>query len=59
MGNTIVLATVTVEEKAPPFLEEQELGWVTAEYSMLPRVNRYRKQRDISSLKLDGRSQEI
>lgn len=59
MGNTIVLATATVEEKVPPFLEDKELGWVTAEYSMLPRANRYRKKRDISSLKLDGRSQEI
>ena len=59
MGDTIVLATATVEEKVPAFLEGKEIGWVTGEYSMLPRANRHRKRRDISSLKIDGRSQEI
>ncbi len=59
MGDTIVLATASIEEKVPPFLEGKETGWVTAEYSMLPRANRTRKRRDIASLKLDGRSQEI
>lgn len=59
MGDTIVLATASVEEKVPPFLEGRGVGWVTAEYAMLPRANRSRKRRDITGLKLDGRSQEI
>ena len=48
MGNTRVICTASVEEKVPPFLEGKGLGWVTAEYAMLPR-----------STKLDGRSSEI
>lgn len=59
MGNTKVICTASVEEKVPPFLEGQGLGWVTAEYSMLPRATNTRKKRDIKSLKLDGRSSEI
>ena len=59
MGDTIVLATASVEEKVPPFLAGSGKGWVTAEYNMLPRANRTRKRRDISNLKIDGRSQEI
>lgn len=59
MGNTKVICTASVEDKVPPFLEGQGLGWVTAEYSMLPRATHTRKKRDIKSLKLDGRSSEI
>lgn len=59
MGNTKVICTASVEDKVPPFLEGQGLGWVTAEYSMLPRATNTRKKRDIKSLKLDGRSSEI
>lgn len=59
MGNTKVICTASVEEKVPPFLEGQGLGWVTAEYAMLPRATNTRKKRDIKSLKLDGRSSEI
>lgn len=59
MGNTKVICTASVEEKVPPFLEGQGLGWVTAEYAMLPRATNTRKRRDIQSLKLDGRSSEI
>ncbi|MBS6545935.1 MAG: ribonuclease PH [Butyricicoccus pullicaecorum] len=59
VGNTKVICTASVEDKVPPFLEGQGLGWVTAEYSMLPRATNTRKKRDIKSLKLDGRSSEI
>lgn len=59
MGNTKVICTASVEEKVPGFLEGTGLGWVTAEYAMLPRATNTRKKRDIKSLKLDGRSSEI
>ena len=59
MGNTKVICTASVEDKVPPFLEGKGLGWVTAEYAMLPRATNTRKKRDIKSLKLDGRSSEI
>ena len=57
-GNTQVLCCASVEERTPPHVPEGE-GWVTAEYSMLPRANRERSRRDISKLKLNGRSAEI
>lgn len=57
MGNTMVLCNASVEEKVPPHVKEG--GWITAEYSMLPRANRERSKRDISKLKLSGRSAEI
>ena len=57
-GNTHVLCCASVEEKTPPHVPEGE-GWVTAEYSMLPRANRERSRRDISKLKLSPRSAEI
>lgn len=57
-GNTHVLCTASVEEKTPPHVPLGE-GWVTAEYSMLPRANRERSRRDIASLKLSSRSAEI
>ena len=41
MGNTKVICTASVEEKVPPFLEGKGLGWVTAEYAMLPRATRF------------------
>ncbi len=43
MGNTKVICTASVEEKVPPFLEGKGLGWVTAEYAMLPRATNTRK----------------
>ena len=58
-GNTKVICTAFVEEKVPGFLRGQNKGWISAEYSMLPGANAQRKQRDISKLKLDGRSAEI
>ena len=57
-GDTKVLCCASVEEKTPPHVAEGE-GWVTAEYSMLPRANRERSRRDVDKLKLSGRSAEI
>ena len=57
-GNTHVFCTASVEERTPPHVPEGT-GWVTAEYSMLPRANRERSRRDISKLKLSPRSAEI
>ena len=60
-GNTRVICAVTVEEAVPKWMQAQKVagGWVTAEYSMLPYSTLERKQRDISKMKIDGRSQEI
>ena len=57
-GDTVVLCNASVEEKTPPHVPEGH-GWVTAEYSMLPRANRQRSRRDVDKLKLSGRSAEI
>ena len=57
-GNTKVLCCASVEQRAPRHVPEGT-GWVTAEYSMLPRANRERSRRDISKLKLSPRSAEI
>lgn len=59
MGNTKVICTASVEDKVPPFLKDTGLGWVTAEYAMLPRATHTRKSRDIQKLKQDGRGSEI
>lgn len=58
-GGTKVICNASVEEKVPPFLKDMGKGWVTAEYSMLPRATNTRSSRDISKLKLSGRSAEI
>ena len=58
-GNTWVLCNASVEEKVPPFLADTGKGWVTAEDNMLPRATSTRNNRDISKLKLNGRSAEI
>ena len=57
-GDTMVLCCASVEERTPPHVAEGT-GWVTAEYSMLPRANRERSRRDIAKLKLSPRSAEI
>ena len=57
-GHTKVLCCASVEERTPPHVAAGE-GWVTAEYSMLPRANRERSRRDVSKLKLSPRSAEI
>lgn len=59
MGDTHVLCTATVEEKAPPFLKNTGLGWVTAEYGMLPRATHSRTRREAAAGKQSGRTQEI
>lgn len=58
MGNTKVICSVTIEEKVPMFLKGSGTGWVTAEYSMLPRSTNTRSPRE-SSGKVSGRSKEI
>lgn len=57
-GDTMVLCTASVEDRVPPHVRPGH-GWVTAEYSMLPRANRERSRRDVDKLKLSGRSAEI
>jgi ribonuclease PH len=52
-----MLVTATVEDRVPPFLKGKGSGWVTAEYSMLPRSGRQRNQREL--MKPNGRSMEI
>ncbi|CQR57908.1 ribonuclease PH [Paenibacillus riograndensis] len=59
MGDTKVVCTATVDEKVPPFLKGQGKGWVTAEYSMLPRATQTRNQREAARGKLTGRTMEI
>ncbi|MGE5473201.1 MAG: ribonuclease PH [Ignavibacteriales bacterium] len=59
MGDTKVICTATVEDKVPPFKKGTGEGWVTAEYSMIPRATGIRNQRDISKLKQNGRATEI
>lgn len=56
-GDTMVLCNASVEMKVPSHVEKG--GWITAEYSMLPRANRERSRRDVSKLKLSPRSAEI
>ena len=58
-GRTRVLCTATVEDKVPPFLRGQGKGWVTAEYSLLPRSTAVRVPRDSAKGRVNGRSQEI
>lgn len=57
IGETHMLVTATVEDRVPPFMKGKGSGWVTAEYSMLPRSGRQRNQRDL--MKPNGRSMEI
>lgn len=59
VGDTKVICTASIEERIPPFKKDSGEGWVTAEYAMLPRATGVRNSRDISKLKLNGRSQEI
>jgi len=57
VGNTKVICTATVEERVPPFLRNKGVGWVTAEYAMLPRATQTRTNRE--TLRPSGRTQEI
>ena len=58
-GDTHVLVTASLEEKAPPFLKGSGKGWVTAEYGMLPRSTHERMRREAAQGKQSGRTQEI
>ena len=59
IGDTHVLCTATVEDRVPPFLKGSGLGWVTAEYGMLPRSTGSRMRREAASGKQGGRTVEI
>ena len=58
-GNTKVITTASVEDTVPPFLKGKKKGWVTAEYSMLPRSCKSRVPRESAKGKLGGRTHEI
>ena len=59
MGTTKVLCAASIEERVPTFMRGEGRGWVTAEYSMLPRATNTRNSRERESGKTSGRSQEI
>jgi ribonuclease PH len=59
VGNTRVLCAATVEESVPPFLRGSGKGWVTAEYSMLPRATTKRTPREVNKGRPSGRTHEI
>ncbi|CAN5690498.1 ribonuclease PH [soil metagenome] len=59
MGDTRVLCAATVEERIPPHLRGKGLGWVTAEYNMLPRATTERTQREVVKGRQGGRTMEI
>jgi ribonuclease PH len=59
MGGTKVICTASVEEKVPPFLRDKRVGWVTAEYAMLPRATHERTPREAVKGKQGGRTLEI
>ena len=58
-GDTKVICTASIEDRVPPFLRGKAQGWVTAEYSMLPRATHTRGQREAAKGKQSGRTQEI
>jgi ribonuclease PH len=58
-GETRVLCTASVEEGVPPFLKGKGIGWLTAEYGMLPRATNTRTRREAAEGKQSGRTQEI
>ncbi len=58
-GDTRVLCSASIEDKAPPFLKGSGQGWVTAEYGMLPRATNTRNRREAAAGKQSGRTQEI
>ena len=59
MGDTHVLCTATIEDRVPPFIKGSGLGWVTAEYGMLPRSTSSRMRREAAPGKQGGRTVEI
>jgi ribonuclease PH len=59
VGDTKVICNASIEDRVPPFLRGQGKGWITAEYSMLPRATEQRNVRESSKGKLSGRTMEI
>lgn len=59
MGDTKIICTASVEDKVPLFLRGKKSGWISAEYSMIPRANQIRNIRDSVKGKISGRSSEI
>lgn len=59
MGDTKIICTASVEDKVPLFLRGTKQGWISAEYSMIPRANQIRNVRDSIKGKISGRSSEI
>jgi ribonuclease PH len=59
MGNTRVICTASIEDRVPLFLKDQKKGWITAEYSMLPRATQTRTIRESSTGRISGRTHEI
>lgn len=59
VGNTRVLCAATIEEKVPQWMKGRGLGWVTAEYAMLPRATQERTQRESAKGRVGGRTHEI
>jgi ribonuclease PH len=59
MGNTRVICTASIEDKVPLFLKDQKKGWITAEYSMIPRATQTRSVRESSTGRISGRTHEI
>lgn len=58
-GNTEIICTTSIDEKVPSFMRGKGMGWITAEYSMLPRATQQRMQRDVNRGKINGRGSEI
>ncbi|OGW45461.1 MAG: ribonuclease PH [Nitrospirae bacterium RBG_13_41_22] len=59
MGNTRVICTASIEDKVPLFLKDQKRGWITAEYSMIPRSTQTRTLRESIAGRISGRTHEI
>jgi exosome complex RNA-binding protein Rrp42 (RNase PH superfamily) len=59
VGNTRVICTASIEEAVPPFMRSSGKGWITCEYSMLPRSTLTRTPREVSKGRQSGRSHEI
>lgn len=59
MGDTKVICSVSIEDKVPPFLKNTNKGWITAEYSMLPRATQSRSMRESVVGRIGGRTHEI
>ena len=59
VGNTKVICAATIEERVPPFLKGSGQGWITAEYSLLPRSTQTRNARESARGKVSGRTHEI